>query len=126
MWRLIDGGVCSACRDKERIQASWSGGALVTPEKATDQDEGPAGKVSYDITAGNEDQFFLIDDEGDVRVASSPLLPGTYHLTITAADHGSPPLSTSAVLTVTVEAVGKVDCTSDTAYSEWGEGEGVQ
>ena len=106
-------------RDSERIQASWRVGALVTPEKASDQDDGPAGEVSYDITAGNENQFFLIDEEGDVRVASSPLLPGTYQLTITVTDRGSPPLSTCAVLTVTVEAEGQVDCTSDTAYSEW-------
>ena len=85
----------------------------MTPEKARDLDEGPAGEVSYAITAGNEEQFFMIDETGDVRVASSPLLPGIYHLTITASDHGTPSLSTSAVLTVTVEATGAVDCSSN-------------
>lgn len=107
----------SNCRNRERIQALWAEGALVTPEKARDPDEGPAGEVSYAITAGNEEQFFMIDETGDVRVASSPLLPGTYHLTITASDHGSPSLSTSAVLTVTVEATGAVDCNSN-SYSK--------
>ena len=89
----------------------------MTAEVATDQDEGPAGEVAYAITAGNEDQFFLIDETGDVRVASSPLLPGMYSLTITASDHGAPPLATSAVLIITVEAVGGVDC-SNSVYSK--------
>lgn len=91
---------------------------MVTPERAIDQDDGPAGQISYDITLGNENQFFLIDELGDVRVASSPLLPAVYVLTITASDHGTPSLSTSDILTVTVEAVGEVDCQSNTEYSE--------
>ena len=72
--------------------------------------------MSYSISKGNQLQFFLIDETGDVRVATSPLLPGVYPLTIMAADHGSPPLSTSDVLTVTVTAVGEVDCASDKNY----------
>lgn len=110
--------ILSNHRDRERIQASWGVGALVTPENARDADEGPAGEVSYAITAGNEEQFFMIDETGDVRVSSSPLLPGIYHLTITVSDHGSPPLSTSAVLTVTVVAEGAVDCSSNTYSKE--------
>lgn len=90
----------------------------MTPESAIDADRGPAGEVSYSITAGNEEKFFMIDETGDVRVASSPLLPGIYHLTITVSDHGSPSLSTSAVLTVTVVAEGAVDCSSDTYGKE--------
>ena len=92
-------------------------GSLVTPEKATDQDLGPAGEISYSISHGNKNQFFLIDEAGDVRVATSPLLPEVYSLTIVAADHGSPPLSVSGVLTVTVTAVGEVDCQTQ-AYGE--------
>ena len=94
-------------------------GSLVTPEKATDQDQGPAGFISYSISQGNQHQFFLIDEAGDVRVASSPLLPGVYPLTIVATDHGSPPLSVSGVLTVTVTAVGEVDCHSQTYGESW-------
>ena len=99
------------------VQASVAEGSLVTPEKATDQDLGPAGEISYSISHGNKNQFFLIDEAGDVRVATSPLLPEVYSLTIVAADHGSPPLSVSGVLTVTVTAVGEVDCQTQ-AYGE--------
>ena len=94
-------------------------GSLVTAEKATDQDQGPAGLISYSISQGNQHQFFLIDEAGDVRVASSPLLPGVYPLTIVATDHGSPPLSVSGVLTVTVTAVGEVNCHSLTYGEYW-------
>ena len=105
-------------RDSQHIQASWSVDSLVVSEKATDQDLGPAGEITYDITHGNENQFFRIDESGDVRVASSPLLPGEYQLTITALDHGTPPFSTSGVLTITVEAVGQVDCGNSVDYGE--------
>ena len=101
-----------------RIQATWDVDSLLTPVQATDQDEGPGGEVSYTITAGNQDQFFKINESvGDVRVASSPILPGTYTLTITASDHGTPQHSTSDVLTVSVEATGAVDCSLPN-YSE--------
>ena len=104
-------------RYSEVVQASVAEGSLVTTEKATDQDLGPAGEISYSISHGNKNQFFLIDEAGDVRVATSPLLPKVYSLTIVATDHGSPPLSVSGVLTVTVTAVGEVDCQTQ-AYGE--------
>ena len=104
------------CSESVRIHASWRVGSLVTSEEAEDHDLGPAGQLSYAITSGNEEQFFRIDETGDIFVASSPLLPGQYRLTITVWDHGTPPLSVSGLLTVTVDAVGQVDCVGNDDY----------
>ena len=95
-------------------------GELVAPFTATDQDDGPGGMVSYNISKGNEEQFFSVSMSGDLRVASSPLLPGTYTLTVCAYDHGTPPLSTCSVIKIAVHSTGGVDCSKP----EYGEREG--
>ena len=90
-------------------------GSNVTDFEATDADGGQDGRVNYTITAGNEDQFFGISGAGfgEVIVRSSPILPHTYNLTITATDHGTPRRSSNATLIVRVIATTVIDCNTD-------------
>ena len=85
----------------------------MTDFEASDQDEGADGQIDYTITDGNDDMFFGISGLGfgEVIVQRSPILPHTYTLTITAADRGTPSLSTNATLIVHVTATTDVDCT---------------
>ncbi|XP_027901341.1 protocadherin-16-like [Xiphophorus couchianus] len=73
--------------------------------KATDPDTGDSGEISYRITAGDPSGNFHIDRKSGVLYTSRPLdrekRPG-YTLTVVAQDKGSPPLSSSTTVEVTV------------------------
>ena len=90
-------------------------GSNVTDFEATDNDFGQDGRINYTITAGNQDQFFGISGAGfgEVVVRRSPILPHTYNLTITAADHGTPSRHANATLIIHVIATTVVDCNSN-------------
>ena len=95
-------------------------GSFLAEPRANDPDNGPDGDITYSISSGNEGGFFDISAMfGTVTVAHSPLLPQTYTLTITATDHGTPPLSSrqNATVVVTVTASVAVDC-NDQRYGE--------
>uniref|UniRef100_A0A3B3XNH7 Cadherin domain-containing protein n=1 Tax=Poecilia mexicana TaxID=48701 RepID=A0A3B3XNH7_9TELE len=72
---------------------------------ATDPDAGDSGEISYRITAGDPSGNFHIDRKSGVLYTSRPLdrekRPG-YTLTVVAQDKGSPPLSSSTTVEVTV------------------------
>ena len=96
-------------------------GSFIAEPRANDPDHGPDSDITYSILSGNEDGFFDISAMfGTVTVAHSPLLPQTYTLTITATDHGTPPLSSrqNATVVVTVTASVAVDC-NDQRYGEY-------
>ena len=95
-------------------------GSFIAEPRANDPDHGPDGDITYSISSGNEDGFFNISAMfGTVTVVHSPLLPQTYTLTITATDHGTPPLSSrqNATVVVTVTASVPVNC-NDQQYGE--------
>ncbi|KAM4590460.1 protocadherin-16-like isoform 1-T2 [Fundulus diaphanus] len=73
--------------------------------KATDPDAGDSGEISYRITAGDPSGNFHIDRKSGVLYTSKPLdrekRPG-YTLTVVAQDKGSPALSSSTTVEVTV------------------------
>ena len=88
-------------------------GSFIAEPRASDDDHGPDGDISFSILSGNEDGFFNISAMfGTVTVARSPLIPRNYNLTITATDHGTPPLSSrmNATVVVMVTASVSVDC----------------
>ena len=95
-------------------------GSFITEPRASDPDRGPDGDISFSILSGNEDGFFEISAMfGTVTVAHSPLIPRNYNLTITATDHGTPPLFSrmNATVVVMVTASVPVDC-NEQRYGE--------
>lgn len=58
---------------------------------AVDRDADSNGRVSYDITYGNEEGLFSVGYDSGLVSLLKPLLRST-ELEITAYDHGSPPL----------------------------------
>ncbi|MGA0845008.1 MAG: cadherin domain-containing protein [Luteolibacter sp.] len=55
------------------------------------------------ISSGNNAGFFSLDSgSGILRVASSPITPGSYSLVITSTDQGSPQRSSSSTVNITV------------------------
>ncbi|MCA9195363.1 MAG: cadherin domain-containing protein [Planctomycetales bacterium] len=84
-------------------------GTAVTVMQATDQDSGVDGEFDWSIVAGNTSGAFAIDNMGEVTVVDPLPLDfestATWVLKIRATDHGSPPLSGEAQLTVTLTNV---------------------
>ena len=80
-------------------------GTPVVSILAQDKDSGSLGSVTYSITAGNEANRFAINTaNGDVTLARSLDFETTknYVLTVTASDGGSPPLTDSIDINITV------------------------
>ncbi|XP_017259908.1 protocadherin-17 isoform X1 [Kryptolebias marmoratus] len=78
-------------------------GYIVTTVRAVDNDYGDSGRLTYEISDGNEEHLFEIDPEtGEVRTAHpfwddvSPIV----ELIIRVSDHGKPTLTAAARLIV--------------------------
>ncbi|XP_029366825.1 protocadherin-10-like isoform X2 [Echeneis naucrates] len=90
---------------KENLPRSAEPGYLVTRIVAMDADDGENARLSYSILRGNELEMFRMDwRTGELRTARrfSPKrdLQGYYDLLIEVRDHGQPPLSSSASVSV--------------------------
>ncbi|XP_010767620.1 protocadherin-16-like, partial [Notothenia coriiceps] len=73
--------------------------------KATDQDAGDSGEITYKIKAGDSLGDFRLDRQSGVLSTSRPLdreNRAGYTLTVTAQDEGHPSLSSTATVEVTV------------------------
>ncbi|KAJ3590385.1 hypothetical protein NHX12_008336 [Muraenolepis orangiensis] len=73
--------------------------------RATDQDTGERGEISYKITAGDPSADFRLDGRSGVLSTSRPLdreRKAGYSLTVVAQDRGQPALSGSATVEVRV------------------------
>ncbi|NWU90214.1 PCD23 protein, partial [Upupa epops] len=80
-------------------------GFLVHCITAEDPDEGGNGQVTYSIVSGNEDEAFVLDNLTGLLTTARLLdreLQEHYSLTVVALDEGSPALSATQVLTITV------------------------
>ncbi|CAL8329900.1 unnamed protein product [Lota lota] len=90
---------------KEHLPRSAEPGYLVTRIVAMDSDDGENARLSYSIQRGNEMGMFRMDwRTGELRTARrvSPKRDpqGYYNLLIEVRDHGQPPLSSSASVSV--------------------------
>ncbi|KAM5193481.1 protocadherin-23 [Mantella aurantiaca] len=80
-------------------------GSLIHHVVAEDPDEGKNGKITFYIMDGNSEQVFLLDETTGWLTLSSTVdreIRETYILTILATDNGTPVLSATQILTVTV------------------------
>lgn len=97
--------VIVAVADQTVVESSAVGTPIVTVV-ATDQDIGKNQKITYSITAGNiGDAFRMNEETGEITVARASIdyeNLASYLLTITAVDAGSPPRSTSDIVTIAV------------------------
>ncbi|XP_053711242.1 protocadherin-10-like isoform X1 [Synchiropus splendidus] len=92
---------------KEHLPRSAEPGYLVTRIVAMDSDDGENARLSYSILRGNEMGMFRMDwRTGELRTARrvSPKRDpqGFYDLLIEVRDHGQPPLSSSASVSVII------------------------
>ena len=95
---------------------------------ATDQDIGDT--LSYAITAGNTGGAFSIDANGQIKVANSAALDfetnPVFNLTIEATDDGSPNLSDTTTVTISLNDVNDAPTYSSTALAPtWTENGGA-
>uniref|UniRef100_A0A2K5E9T8 Dachsous cadherin-related 2 n=1 Tax=Aotus nancymaae TaxID=37293 RepID=A0A2K5E9T8_AOTNA len=80
-------------------------GSLVHHITAHDPDEGRNGKVTYSILSGNENMVFMLDESSGLLTTTCPLdyeMKTQHILTVLALDDGTPALSSSQTLTITV------------------------
>ncbi|KAK7904486.1 hypothetical protein WMY93_017093 [Mugilogobius chulae] len=73
--------------------------------RATDQDSGPRGDISYRIIAGDPSGDFHLERLSGVLSTSRPLdreRKSGYTLTVSASDQGTPPLSSTVSVEITV------------------------
>ncbi|XP_057583647.1 protocadherin-23 isoform X1 [Hippopotamus amphibius kiboko] len=80
-------------------------GSLVHHITAQDADAGRNGRVTFSILSGNENMAFMLDESSGLLTTTSPLdyeLKSQYILTLLALDGGTPTLSSSQTLTITV------------------------
>lgn len=83
---------------------------MVAVISADDPDDGDNACLSYTIVSGNDDDFFKVTAPGEGRIAVKRSLLGatetrrlfTLHVDVT--DNGLPPLRTSAILNIVVDA----------------------
>ncbi|CAO2612757.1 DCHS2, partial [Lemmus lemmus] len=80
-------------------------GSLVLRVSAQDPDAEMNGEVSYSILSGNEDMLFILDGSSGLLRTACPLdyeVKTQHMLTLVAQDGGTPALSASQTLTITV------------------------
>ena len=95
------------------IDETLGNGAEVARVSARDDDGTTANNtVGYSITAGNTNNVFDIDDNGVITVLDANALDfettPSYTLTITATDNGSPAMTDTATVTITVNDINDI------------------
>ncbi|XP_023096298.2 cadherin-23 isoform X2 [Felis catus] len=88
------------------VNENVGGGTAVVQVRATDRDIGINSVLSYYITEGNEDMTFRMDRISG-EIATRPAPPdrerqGFYHLVVTVEDEGTPTLSATTHVYVTI------------------------
>ncbi|XP_053063248.1 cadherin-23 isoform X6 [Acinonyx jubatus] len=88
------------------VNENVGGGTAVVQVRATDRDIGINSVLSYYITEGNEDMTFRMDRISG-EIATRPAPPdrerqGFYHLAVTVEDEGTPTLSATTHVYVTI------------------------
>lgn len=87
------------------ISEDAEAGHPVIRVEATDDDSGSNGEVTYSITSGDPDGYFAIDADAG-KITTAKLLDreiiASFELEITATDGGSPPLSVTSMVKITI------------------------
>lgn len=83
-------------------------GSSVQKVFAQDNDIGTNKEITYDIKTGNEESMFILDKKTGLITLNRTLdheTKAAYGLVVTATDHGTPPLTSSVDVIVTVNDV---------------------
>ena len=83
-------------------------GSSVQKVFAQDNDIGTNKEITYDIKTGNEEGMFILDKKTGLITLNQTLdheTKAAYGLVVTATDHGTPPLTSSVDVIVTVNDV---------------------
>ncbi|XP_041116855.1 cadherin-23-like isoform X4 [Polyodon spathula] len=89
-----------------RLQENSPAGVVVTQVSASDADSGANGWLTYRIEGGAQDRFVMDASSGALLVGNAMLdreERDSYRLIVVASDHGTPPLSGTATLSVVLE-----------------------
>ncbi|PIC41155.1 hypothetical protein B9Z55_008674 [Caenorhabditis nigoni] len=86
------------------VSANVSIGSNIITVQATDADIGENSRISYEIkkTSSPSNSNFAISPSGVITTTSGLLPASTHDVIVVASDHGNPPLSSSAVVTISV------------------------
>ncbi|XP_075932650.1 cadherin-23 isoform X2 [Anarhichas minor] len=91
-----------------RLPENSPSGVVVTQLSATDADSGSNGWLMYRLESGAQDRFVVDPLSGAVLVGNTTLdreERGSYRLVVMATDRGTPPMSSTATLTVILDDV---------------------
>ncbi|EGT55018.1 hypothetical protein CAEBREN_30957 [Caenorhabditis brenneri] len=96
--------VFSRSRYTASVSANISIGSHIITVQATDGDIGENSRISYEIkkTSSPSNSNFAISPSGVITTTASLLPASTHDVIVVASDHGNPPLSSSAVVTISV------------------------
>ncbi|MGH0120863.1 UNVERIFIED_CONTAM: hypothetical protein FKN15_024344 [Acipenser sinensis] len=89
-----------------RLRENSLAGVVVTQVSASDADSGANGWLTYRIEGGAQDRFVMDSSSGVLLVGNAMLdreERDSYRLIVVASDHGTPPLSGTATLSVVLE-----------------------
>ncbi|XP_059146713.1 cadherin-23-like isoform X2 [Physella acuta] len=82
-------------------------GQLIGSLTVEDRDYGPEGKLKYNITSGNTNNVFMVDNVGNIKTVSklNAAQHPSYQLVIQISDSGVDPRTATATVVVNVTAV---------------------
>ncbi|KAJ0061580.1 hypothetical protein NL108_005707, partial [Boleophthalmus pectinirostris] len=92
-----------------QVNEGLSSGSVITTLTAKDPDEGENGTIFYSLSGPRAERFSLNPNSGELRTAS-PLRwaeRSEYSFTVTAADHGTPGLSSTCQIRIQVLSLSK-------------------
>ena len=90
--------------DNSLTEGSVNTQTIILTVKAIDQDKDNNGEVTYQILNEGDSTYFMIDSSGNIKASSVDIESGYYHITVSASDDGSTPLTGTAEVLITVYA----------------------